>query len=328
MGDAQRLRLSPLASYAGRVIQLGQYPPPLMAIAHFSDPHLLAGDRFLYDAVDAEANLRQALAQLERSGEKVSAIVFTGDLADLGEPDAYRRLRVMVEWTAQRIGTRVVWVMGNHDERDRFQEELFDEAATGRPQDRVFDLDGLRVIALDTTVPGYHHGDITDDQFSWLEGQLSTAAPLGTVLALHHPPIPSPVDVMAILELRRQDRLAEVLAESDVRLILGGHLHYSTHSVFAGIPVSVASATCYTLDPSGPPATLLGVGGGQAFTLVHVYEDRTVHSIVPLGDYARVSGFDPPVLRAFEPMTPSERLEAFSSKSSTFSLADLEDPPA
>ena len=305
--------------------QLGQYPTPLTAIAHFSDPHFLAGDRLLYDAVDTEANLRLALSQLERSGEKVSAIVFTGDLADLGEPDAYRRLRAIVEQAAGRIGTRVIWVMGNHDERARFQEELFDEPANGRPQDRVTDLGGLRIIALDTTVPGYHHGDITDGQLTWLEEQLSTAAPLGTVLALHHPPIPSPIDVMAILELRRQDRLAEVLAGSDVRLILGGHLHYSTHSVFAGVPVSVASASCYTLDPSGPPATLLGVGGGQAFTLVHVYEDRTVHSIVPLGDFPRVSGFDPAVLRAFEAMSPAERLEAFSSKTSTFSIADLEE---
>ena len=43
-----------------------------------------------------------------------------------------------------------------------------------------------------------------------------------------------------------------VLAGTDVRMILGGHLHYSTHSLFAGIPVSVASATCYTQDLTVP----------------------------------------------------------------------------
>ena len=304
--------------------QLGQHPPPLLAIAHFSDPHLLAGNRPLYGAVDTEANLLRALAQLERSGERVAAIVFTGDLADLGEAGAYRRLRDIVEPAAQRIVTEIVWVMGNHDERARYESELFDVAGTDAPQDRMYDFDGLRLIAFDTTVPGYHHGDISDEQFDWLEAQLATPAPLGTVLAMHHPPVPSPVDAMAILELRRQDRLAEVLRGSDVRVILGGHLHYSTHSTFAGIPVSVASATCYTLDVSAPPATLLGIGGGQAYTLMHVYEDRTVHSVVPVGDFPRVSGFDPAVLAAFLQMTPEQRIEAFSNKSSTFSFDDLE----
>ncbi len=304
--------------------QLGQYPPPLLAIAHFSDPHLLAGGRPLYGAVDTGANLLRALAQLERSEEQVAAIVFTGDLADLGEADAYRRLREIVEPAATRIGTEIVWVMGNHDERARYQSELFGEAGTDEPQDRVYDLGGLRLIAFDTTVPGYHHGDIADEQFDWLEAQLATPAPLGTVLAMHHPPVPSPVEAMAILELRRQDRLAEVLRDSDVRVILGGHLHYSTHSTFAGIPVSVASATCYTLDVSAPPSTLLGVGGGQAYTLMHVYADRTVHSVVPVGDFPPVSGFGPDVLAAFLRMTADERLEAFSNKASTFSVADLE----
>lgn len=302
---------------------LGQYPPPLLVIAHFSDPHLLAGHRPLYGAVDTEANLGRALTQLERSGEEVAAIVFTGDLADLGEPDAYRSLRALVEPAARRLGTEIVWVMGNHDERATYQNELFDEPGSDSPQDRVYDFAGLRLIAFDTTVPGYHHGDIADAQFDWLEAQLETAAPLGTVLALHHPPIPSPVEAMAILELRQQDRLASVLRGTDVRVILGGHLHYSTHSTFAGIPVSVAAATCYSLDTSAPPATLSGVDGGQGYTLMRVYEDRTVHSVVPLGDFPRVSGFDPAVLAAFEAMTPDQRLEAFSNKASTFSPADV-----
>ena len=44
-------------------------------------------------------------------------IVFTGDLADLGEGDAYAELRALVEPFAARLGTRVFWVMGNHDDR-------------------------------------------------------------------------------------------------------------------------------------------------------------------------------------------------------------------
>jgi len=111
------------------------------------------------------------------------------------------------------------------------------------------------------------------------------------LLALHHPPVPSPVAYMQVLELQEQHALADVVRGSDVRGILGGHLHYSTHSLFAGIPVAVAAATCYTMDVAAPDSTLVGRDGGQSISLVHVYADQVVHSIVPLGDFPVVASF-------------------------------------
>ena len=99
-------------------------------------------------------------------------------------------------------------------------------------------------------MPGYHHGRILDSQLDWLRDVLAEPAPDGTLLALHHPPIPSPIELMAILELEEQHRLADVIRGTDVRAILAGHLHYSTSGTFAGIPVSVAAATCYVIDNS------------------------------------------------------------------------------
>lgn len=305
-------------------VQLGQYPPPRHVIAHLSDTHLLAGRRPLYGALDVDATMGRALAQLERSGAAPEAIVVTGDLADLGEPEAYERLKAAVEPVAERLGSRVIWVMGNHDEREPFARILLGEPETDAPQDRVHDLDGLRVIALDSTVHGYHHGALDDDQLAWLADVLATPAPHGTLLALHHPPLPSTVEVMAILELEDQHRLAEVLRGSDVRGILAGHLHYSTTGTFAGIPVSVAAATCYSIDPSGGEGALVGVDAGQGYTLVSVYDDTVLHTMVPLNDGPRVSGFGDDVLAALAAMTPEERREAFSNKGSTWNLAEAQ----
>ena len=304
--------------------QFGQYPDPAHVIAHISDTHLLGGDRPLYGKVPTGANLLRALEQLERSGTRPEAIVFTGDLADLGEQDAYRRLRELVEPAAERMGSQVVWVMGNHDERNRFAADLLDEPETDSPQDRVYEVNGLRIIALDSTVPGYHHGALTDAQLEWLAGVLATPAPHGTLLALHHPPIPTPLGIMALIELQGQDRLEAVLRGTDVRGILGGHLHYTTHSLFAGIPVSVAAATCYTMDLSAPADSLSGVNGSQAFNFVHVYEDRIVHSVVPVGEYLEVTGFSDLFLDKIGAMSPEQRLEVFSSKTSTFNVAEVE----
>ncbi|MEQ1737878.1 MAG: phosphodiesterase, partial [Rhodoglobus sp.] len=256
------------------MIQLGQYPAPSHTIAHISDTHLLAGGRRLYGKVNTIEHLGQALAQLERSIAKPEAIVFTGDLADLGEPDAYTRLREIVEPAAERMNAQVIWVMGNHDERPDYSRLLFDEESDA-PQDRVYDVNGLRIISFDTTVPGYHHGEVTDDQLAWLADVLSAPAPHGTLLAVHHPPIPTPLlEAMGMLELFDQNKLAAVLKGSDVRGILAGHLHYSTHSTFAGIPVSVASATCYTLDLSAEDRLLSGVDFGQSVNVVHAYDEQ------------------------------------------------------
>jgi 3',5'-cyclic AMP phosphodiesterase CpdA len=305
------------------VIQLGQHAPPTHVIAHISDTHFLGGERPLYGSVDTDANLAIALEQLERSGASPEAIVITGDLADLAEPDAYDRLKAQFEPVAQRMGAQIIWVMGNHDERPPFAKAFFG-AETTEPLDRVYHVGGLRIIALDSTVPGYHHGELTDGQLDWLRNELATPAADGTLIALHHPPIPTPIEIMAIIELQEQDRLAAVIRGTDVRGILAGHLHYSTSGMFAGIPVSVASATCYAIDNSGEPGSLVGRDAGQAFNLVHLYEDSVVHTIVPLTTAPQVSGFSGVVLDFLANMSPDERREAFSNKASTFNVADAE----
>ncbi len=305
------------------MIQLGQHPAAQHVVAHISDTHFLGGGRPLYGSVPTDAHLLQALRQLEDSGVRPEAIVFTGDLADLGEPDAYARLRALVEPVAERLGSTIVWVMGNHDERLQYSRELFGAEGDESPQDRVYDLGGLRIISFDTTVPGYHHGEVTEAQLAWLAEELSTPAPHGTLLAVHHPPIPTPLlEAMGMLELLDQGRLADVIRGTDVRAVLAGHLHYSTHSTFAGVPVSVAAATCYTLDLTAKDRLLSGVDFGQAFNLVHVYEDRIVHSIVPVGETIEVTGFSSDNWAQIESVTPEQRLELFSNKKSPFNARE------
>ena len=295
-------------------VQFGQYPPARRTILHLSDTHLLAGNAPLGGRYDTAANLRRTLDAVEGLGIRPDAIVFTGDLTDLGEPDAYRALRAAIEPVAERLGAPVVWVAGNHDERPAMRRHLLDLEPTELPVTSVSDLGGLRLIALDTTVPGWHHGDLDDEQLAWLQGVLSTPAPLGTILAMHHPPLPSHIPLFDILELRDQGRLAEAIAGTDVRAILAGHLHYSTSGTFAGIPVSVSAATCYTMDLARPAAEVNGMDAGQSFHLVHVYDDTITNAVVPVVDAQAGEYFSAEWVERMASLTPGERLEAFSRK--------------
>jgi len=288
-----------------------QFGAPEHFILHVSDTHFVADGDLLHERIDSDANLAELFEGFAKSNARPEAIVFTGDLADTGRPDAYRRLRELVEPAAEALGAQVIWVMGNHDERVAFRRGLLDEEADqAEPVDRVFDVNGLRIIALDSTVPGQHHGEISDEQLAWLAAELATPAPDGTLIALHHPPVPSPLGLIALVELRDQHRLAEVIEGTDVRGILGGHLHYSTHSTFAGVPVSVASATCYTQDLNVVAPGARGQDGGQSYNLVHVYGDRVLHSVVPIGQYPTVYEMTAETLQRFMELSAEEQLAA------------------
>lgn len=294
--------------------QFGRHAPARRTIVHLSDTHLLAANRPLGGRYDTAANLAATLAAVTRTGVRPDALVVTGDLTDLGEPDAYRSLRDAVEPYAAALDAPVVWIAGNHDERPALRAGLLGGVATHEPVTGVWDLGGLRLIALDSSVPGWHHGDVDAEQLAWLSGVLAEPAPLGSIVALHHPPLPSHIPFFDILELRHQDELAAVLAGSDVRAILAGHLHYSTSGTFAGIPVSVASATCYTMNLQRPPASVNGMDAGQSFHLVHIYDDVITHTVVPVVEAETSEYFSPEWVAAMSRLTPEERLEAFSRK--------------
>ena len=295
-------------------VQFGQYPPARRTLLHLSDTHLLAGNRPLGGRFDTAANLTRTLEAAEAIGIRPDAIVFTGDLTDLGEPEAYEALREAVEPVAARLGAPVVWVAGNHDERPAMRSALLGQDQSQQPITGVWDLGGLRLVALDSSVPGWHHGDLDTAQLEWLRGVLAAPAPLGTILALHHPPLPSHVPLFDILELRDQGRFADVVAGSDVRAILAGHLHYSTSGTFAGVPVSVAAATCYTMNLARAAVDVNGMDAGQSFHLVHVYDDTITHAVVPVVDAPTSDVFSAEWVERMSLLTPEQRLEEFSRK--------------
>lgn len=298
--------------------QLGQYVAPRHAVAHLSDPHLIGSGGLHHGVVDNIANLRRALDRVAAVRPAPQALVFTGDLADRAEPDAYETLRSIVEPAAAAMGAIVVWTMGNHDERAPFARGLFDSDHDGF-QDRVHEVDGLRIVALDTSVPGYHHGELRPEQLAWLADVLATPAEHGTLLAMHHPPLPLPMLRAAeLIELHDQQALADVISGTDVRGILAGHLHLSTWSTFAGVPVSVASASCYTTDPAPIDRFVSGVDAAQAFTMVHTYDDRLVHTLVPLERGTEVTYLGTDITEALENVPLEQARELASSKTSHF----------
>ena len=250
---------------------------PELTVVQISDTHLVAGGGSLPGGVNPAGLVEAALRVVAGSGARVSALLLTGDLADAGVPEAYQRLRELVEPCAERLGARVVYVMGNHDDRDAFSAGLLG----GGPCDAVHDVDGLRVVVLDSTTPGRHDGRLEPEQLDWLGDVLAQPAPRGTLLALHHPPVRSPVPTVDLLRLADADRLAEVVAGSDVRMVLSGHAHHVGCGALGGVPVWVGPALAYRIDALPPRHRLRGVVG-PGISRVDLIDGQVVATAVDL----------------------------------------------
>src|SRR5690606_21899308 len=160
-----------------------------------------------------------------------------GPLTEHGTPAQYRRLRGIVEPAAARLSARAVYVAGNHDDRAALREHLLGEPPSPEPLDHTVRVGDVRIAVLDSTVPGHGHGQLTPEQLDRLRGELAEPAPAGTVLALHHPPLPSAAPLAASIPLLRRDELGAAIAGTDVRLVLAGHTHVTSSGTLAGVPV-------------------------------------------------------------------------------------------
>jgi Icc protein len=216
-------------------------------LIQISDIHLTS-EGPLFPGARPRDNLLAALDLVAEAGLAPDLLILTGDLANTGEAACYRDLADIMDKTVGALGGKVVYLPGNHDQRAAFRSYLLGQDAHSSPINQIHWVEGLRVVSLDSVVVGEEFGELADDTLSFLTDAIATPAPDGTVLAFHHPPIPSPVQPMARIMLRRPERLAEVVDGTDVRVILCGHNHHEALGVLGGVPVWVSPSTAYRMD--------------------------------------------------------------------------------
>jgi Icc protein len=264
---------------------------PRHTLVQFSDVHIVPEGELLMGTLDTLDQMERALAAVEKADLDPAALIFTGDLADTGDIRAYRRLRELVEAAAERIGTPALFAMGNHDKREAFREGLLETAPHGEPHDYVHHAGDVRVVVLDSSVPGTHGGGLEESQLEWLRAELAEPAAAGTVLALHHPPIPTPLAFLERLSLENPERLGAVIKDTDVKIVLTGHNHHATCGALAGVPVWSAPAVAYRADVFPPKGSYQGVAG-VGYTRVDVYDELATATFVPVEQASPVYSFE------------------------------------
>ena len=248
----------------------------MRTLIHVSDTHILPNPDDRLQGVDTFEALTQVFDYLRSTGVRPDALVVSGDLANHGQLDSYRRLRPVLEECASSMHADLVVAMGNHDARSAFREGILHEPPSDTPIEYVRWIGGLRLIVLDSSVPGAAYGEVRADQLVWLRAELATPAPEGSVIVVHHPPVPDSTPLAGLLSLHGASDLEDAIRGTDVLGVLAGHAHHAIATAFAGVLCYAAPATAYTVDPLLlEQRTLRGVEG-SGFGVVRVFEKQMV----------------------------------------------------
>jgi 3',5'-cyclic AMP phosphodiesterase CpdA len=181
-------------------------------------------------------------------------VVITGDLTECGLAGEYANLAQLIR---KFLPMPVYVIPGNHDRREAFREGLAHlPGVTADPHFVQYAVEDypVRLVMLDSLVPGAGHGELNAVQLEFLDRTLAAAPDKPTIVALHHPPFVCGIGHMDRINLRDAAAFTAVIAKhKQVERIICGHHHRPivtrvAHAI-ASIAPSVAHQVELALDP-------------------------------------------------------------------------------
>ncbi|WP_321814071.1 MULTISPECIES: phosphodiesterase [unclassified Paraburkholderia] len=214
----------------------------MIVIAQVSDIHVRPRGRLYQDCVDSNAMFAEAVETLNRLNPAPQLVLITGDLTDEGVPEEYAMLRELLVPLKQLYAV----MPGNHDDRAHLRSAFGDQPWPSREGELNFgtDVDQVRVLALNTTVSGLHHGELSEATLLWLERELVACTGRPAVIAMHHPPFTTGIPYLNLYGLRPPEALGVLPAKhAHAGRIIAGHVHRSMHTRFGAVPIVTCPRT-------------------------------------------------------------------------------------
>jgi 3',5'-cyclic-AMP phosphodiesterase len=250
-----------------------------MLIAQISDLHLLPKGTLAFGRVDVAGCLERAIDRLNALQPQPDAVLITGDLTNDGDAAVWAELIGVLG----RLRAPVYPLPGNHDDRELMRAAFAPLELFPAHGPLCFDvgIGPVRLIGLDSLIPGDPAGRLGPEQLAWLDARLEEAPEKPTLVALHHPPFRTGIDHMDAMMLEDGDALAAVIGRHrQVERVLCGHVHRSVQCRFAGTLAQIAAGTAHAVqlalagEPSRwvmePPGVLLHEWRGEHGLVSHL----------------------------------------------------------
>jgi 3',5'-cyclic-AMP phosphodiesterase len=212
-------------------------------LLNFTDPHLYGDENDALRGIETLPALRRAVAHARRNHWTMDAFLVTGDLVQ-DDPAGYVHFkRVFGE-----LGKPVYCIPGNHDELDAMREALSEEPF--RLQGHV-DLDGWRLVLLDSCIAGAAGGKLTDQGLEQLDRALAGARGRHAMVCLHHHPVRMGSRWLDQVGLENADEFFDVIERHDsVRAVLWGHVHQAFDRMRGRVRLLSTPSTCAQFLPN------------------------------------------------------------------------------
>ena len=198
-------------------------------LVQLSDPHVGA------DWIDADplALLADAVESVRAMPQQPDAVVVSGDLTDHGADVECEAVRE----TLAILDVPIHVLPGNHDLREPIRRCFELPGHADEPIQYAVDLGPLRLVVLDTTIPGEDAGALDAERLGWLDDTLAQEPDALTLIAMHHPPLRSGVPALdrIALALADQRALGDVVERHpQVQRFVAGHVHRVMAGQLAG----------------------------------------------------------------------------------------------
>ena len=221
-----------------------------MIIAQLTDPHVKRGRRMAYRRVDTASMFEAAVDHVNRLTPRADAAIVTGDLTDTGTLEEYGEVRPILE----RLECPHFVIPGNHDNARTMREAFHDHdymPETGDFLNYAIETYPLRLIGLDSTMPGKPGGLMCAERLEWLDTCLGARPEAPTLIFMHHPPFLTGIGHMDVQNLENAGDFVRLLSgHKQVRHVACGHVHRAIDICVAGVAMSIGpnAAHSVTLD--------------------------------------------------------------------------------
>lgn len=257
-----------------------------MIIAQLSDTHITPETTRADGRPSNRERMRRAVEHVLALPAPPAVVLVSGDCTDHGTAEEFEHFRELL----RPLSMPVYVIPGNHDDRDRLSAAFGaqgERALAGFVQYTVEDWP-VRLVALDTVIPGRDDGRLCPERLRWLDERLAEAPERPTLVVMHHPPFTTGLEVLDRLGLDGSEAFGAIIARHpQVERIVAGHIHCAMQRRFYGTLAMTCTSTALQIRIDLAQPRILSTTQEPAAGLVHVWSEHTglVTHISPIGDH-------------------------------------------
>ncbi len=215
-------------------------------LLQITDTHILPPGEVLYGEVDTALHLRETVREINRMLPLPDVVMITGDLVEQADKASYEHFIELIK----PLKMPAYVLPGNHDNPSLMSEVFAATShfpASGGTFQYAIEGFPFRVLALNSRAKGTELPQFGERRLAWLAQQLGQSEK-PVLIALHHPPMTTGIELIDMGGTEWYQGLNSVLAEHDhVKLVICGHCHTDLFGRIGTVPVYMAASTAHQL---------------------------------------------------------------------------------